>query len=242
MEGKAVYIDEGLPPWDTVCSIAKTIKSDSWVLVGGLMVQTHALLAGKTSRSTKDVDMLINLMTAGASVSALVRRLEGLGFAIQEPGLRGGPFHRMKTEDRIVDILVADHLPSHRQTQARLRRWPMMEIPGGAQALDRRVLVEVHYGQQRCEIAVPNLLGAIVLKAAAFQTDRRDRGRHLQDAALLCACVGDARSMRMQMRGSDSKRLLRVWEALDDPNHQAWLMLAPEDGAHGRDVLRILSH
>ena len=60
-----------------------------------------------------------------------------MGFALKEPGLRGTAFHRMTCEACIVGILVADHLPSGKARSAKVNRWPMMEIAGGAQAIER---------------------------------------------------------------------------------------------------------
>ena len=74
-----------------------------------------------------------------------------MGFALKEPGLRGPAFHRMTCGARIVDILVADHLPFGRARSAKVNRWPMMEIAGGAQAIERGMDLALvyHYHQQK---------------------------------------------------------------------------------------------
>jgi len=51
-----------LPPWDTVVKIAERINPRVWLLVGGLMVQAHAMIAGRNVRATTDIDMLIDVM------------------------------------------------------------------------------------------------------------------------------------------------------------------------------------
>lgn len=38
---------------------------------------------------------------------------------------------------------------------------------------------------------MPSPFGALILKAAAYQTDSRDKERHLQDAAFLLAVIED---------------------------------------------------
>lgn len=240
MAEKCVHIDEGIPPWNVVQDIAGAIDPDSWILVGGLMVQIHAMLMGRASRSTKDVDLLINLLATRQSVGNIVRKLEGLGYSPKEPGLRGSPFHRMVLDEEVVDILVADHLPSRKRRAAAFNRWPAMEITGGAQALERSESVEIVLGDTCFSVNVPNILGAIILKSAAFQTDRRDRRRHLEDVALLCSLVEDVKTHRTNMHGSDSKRVHAVDEALRDINDPVWLTLSSEERLRGQDVLRIL--
>lgn len=237
-----LIIDEGMPPWDTVLEIADAIDPHHWILVGGLMVQMHAMLHEKPSRSTKDVDVLIDLMATGnASASHMVGQLENIGFSLKEPGFRNGCFHRLERNDRVIDILVADHLPSRKLASAKIRRWQMLETPGGAQAVSRRMDMSIVYGSRTASIQVPNLLGAIVMKAAAYAVDGRDRSRHLDDIALLCSLVADVKSMRDQMRGSDAKRLRFARQALIDENHASWLLLDQADRQIAQDVLRILS-
>lgn len=241
MSGEAVTIDEGTRAWDTLGVVAEAIGTSNWVLVGGLMVQLHALRAGVRTRVTKDVDILVDLMAGRASVSTLVARLEAAGFTVREPGLRGAAFHRMIRDDFVVDILIADHLPSKKQASAKLRRWPLLQTVGGAQAIERKELVPVQIGSQSFEIYVPNLLGALVLKCAAYEADRRDRNRHLGDVTLLASLISNPRSVKEQMKGSDKKRIANAYQIMRDLNHPMWLMLEVEDCARAQENLRILA-
>ena len=61
------------------------------VLIGGLMTELHALIAGIDSyRPTDDVDFLINLMDPASTVGTWHSRLLQAGFALQPPvGRRG---------------------------------------------------------------------------------------------------------------------------------------------------------
>lgn len=119
-----------------------------------------------------------------------------MGFALKEPGLRGTAFHRMTCEARIVGILVADHLPSGKARSAKVNRWPMMEIAGGAQAIERGMDLALAHEDGSIRIRTPDLLGALVLKSAAYCADRRDRHRHLSMASLcLRACSRTTRAI-----------------------------------------------
>ena len=101
------------------------------MLVGGLMTQVHAGLAGFASRATDDVDVLVDVLASSRNVSAVIRSLEKMGFEPQEPGLRGSAFHRLAKDDLIVDVLVADHLPAGRQKAAKVKRGPCWKPPAG---------------------------------------------------------------------------------------------------------------
>lgn len=120
MSSVKLNIDKMPPPWNMVYDIAGVLPDNTWLLVGGLMVQAHARLADLESRATTDIDMLINVMASNSNISKVVKGLESTGFSAQEPGLRGSPFHRMKKDDLVVDVLVAKHLPSKKRDAAKV--------------------------------------------------------------------------------------------------------------------------
>lgn len=228
------------PPWPVVIEIASVLPPKSWVLVGGLMVQLHARAAGvEEVRPTHDVDALIDVMTSGVSVARIASALTASGFEVVEPGWPHSPVHRLQRDHDIVDVLVADHLPKH--VQPRLRRFPVMAVDGGAQALARTQEVVIDHGDESLELTIPDLLGALVLKAAAHMADQRDRERHLRDAALVASLITDHRRELTRLRGSDHKRLRHLRDALGDPLDDAWLLLSDDARSRGQDTLRILA-
>ena len=210
------------------------------MLVGGLMVQLHARAAGVDEvRPTDDVDVLIDVMGTDVTVAIVAGRLRELGFEVVEPGWSGAPAHRLQRGSDVVDLLVADHLPRH--NQPRLGGRAVMATDGGAQALSRSQQIDVIDGDARVRLVTPDLLGALILKAAAHGADSRDSERHLRDAALLAALITDHRREIGRLRGSDPKRLRRLREALADPQQDAWLLLPETLRQRGQDTLRILS-
>lgn len=82
----------------------------------------------------------------------------------------------------IVDVLVADHAAL--SVEEMLRGKAMVKVEGATQALRRtvNVVLEITPGVPTT-ISVPGPFGALILKAAAYQTDSRDRERHPYDAA-----------------------------------------------------------
>ena len=164
-----------------------------------------------------------------------------MGFALKEPGLRGPAFHRMTCGARIVDILVADHLPFGRARSAKVNRWPMMEIAGGAQAIERGMDLALVHEDGSTRIRTPDFLDALVLKSAAYRADRRGRHRSLDDIALLASLVTDYKGYIERLHGSDRKRLRAVAEALSNPNDSSWMRLNPENRKAGQFTLTVLS-
>ena len=81
-----------------------------------------------------------------------------------------------------IDVLAPDHPARRRSLLTRLGR-ETITIDGGQQALDRiGVIGVVSADGDEVDVPVPDLLGAVVLKAAAWQADSRDRERHAEDA------------------------------------------------------------
>lgn len=228
------------PPWPLVVELSEALPAASWVLVGGLMVQLHARAAGVPDpRPTADVDMLVDVLSAGTSVARLVGGLRTIGFEVVEPGWPDAPTHRLRRDAETIDLLVADHLPSNRRP--RLLRRPVMAIDGGTQALARTQQAIVQQGDRTIALLIPDVLGALILKAAAHAADRRDRDRHLRDAALLASLITDHATELARLRGSDGKRLRHLRGALADTAADAWLLLPDDARQRGQDTLRILA-
>jgi len=211
-----------------------------WTVVGGMMVQIHAMLAGiPLIRVTNDVDLLLDLMTSKASVTQIAADLTSLGFTPQEPRWAGAPFHRLRRGDDVIDLLVPDHLPRH--LRPTMLRRPVMPIEGGAQALARTMKVDLVHDGVRLTVTVPDLLGALVLKAAAAKADTRDAGRHERDAAVLAALITDHATELARLHGSDRRRLVALASRLADGIHPAWLALPDSLAVRAQDTLRILT-
>ena len=68
-------VTESIPAWRTVLDMAESAPKGSWMLVGGLMTQVHAGIAGPVSRATADVDVLVDLLANSRNVNAVIRPL-----------------------------------------------------------------------------------------------------------------------------------------------------------------------
>ena len=235
-------------PWPNVFELATALPPDHWTLVGGLMVQAHALGHGiDVVRPTDDLDILLHIEISAAVVSRADRDIAALGYSLQEPAdarRQGSPHYRYTRASALgvetIDVMAPEHASP--RAARRLRGRPMFEVEGGTQALGRtmtyRVVTRV---DGVVGISVPDELGALVLKGAAYSVDRRDRDRHLMDAAVLAACISDHATEIGRLGGSDRRRLRTLWRALAEPTHPAWLALDPGHRVAGQDTLRILT-
>lgn len=205
------------------------------------MVQLHAARAGLAlTRPTVDVDMILHIQTGAVTFSSVRDDLEGLGYTLLEP-MGDGPVHRYarrRTSTETIDVMVPDRLPEGKRPKA-LRRL-VFAVPGGTSALKKTVICEVDDGDGMVTLSVPDVLGALVLKGAAYMADSRDRVRHLDDAAVLACAVTDPVADRERRIGSDRKRLKALWNQLQDANHRSWIATGTA-ARRGRAALQVLA-
>lgn len=235
-------------PWPNVFELSTFLSEESWVLVGGLMVQVHAMANGiDTIRPTIDLDILLDIQLSASVVMRADRAISDLGYVLQEPGdvrRKQSPHYRYVRQAAIgvekIDVMVPEHAGP--TATRRLHGRPMFEVEGGTQALRRTKTCELKSNSsESARITVPDELGALILKSAAHIADNRDRERHLQDAAVLAACITDHANELHRLGGSDRKRLRVVATVLADPTNPAWLALSPDLRVAGADTFRILT-
>lgn len=238
-------------PWPNVAEIEAVLPHGGWTLVGGLMAQLHGIHRGiDTLRPTNDVDIVLHVETTRGIAAATARALESLGYEFQASiDRRNKTGHRFRRAESavdivtsapgVVDVLVADHAAP--RVVEELHGRTMVSLEGGTQALRRTVnaRLEIVAGA-KTTVSVPAPFGAVILKAAAFQTDSRDKERHLQDAALLLAVIEDPYAEREQFGGSDRSRLRALRRALPDDARQ-WRALSADWRTNGQTALRILT-
>lgn len=134
----------------------------------------------------------------------------------------------------IVDLLVADHLPKFLGTDATIAGAPVLSMPGGAQAVERSMQVRLIDDQSNADavIRIPDLLGALILKSAAYSADHAGYSdRHLYDAAMLASLIPDPDAELARLHsGTDRKHIKLLhelltedspyWGNLDEPHRQ----------------------
>lgn len=206
-----IHIPNTGHPWSTVYAVAAANISESWLLTGGLMVQLHAIMGGLTARPTIDADLLADLMADRRGIARLRGVLTARGFETQ-PGTLTGYTTRMSAPNGdVVDLLVADHLPKFLGTDATI---------AGAQAVERSMQVRLIDDQSGTEVTIriPDLLGALILKSAAYGADHAGYGdRHLYDAATLASLIPDPDAELARLHsGTDRKRIKLLRDKLTE--------------------------
>lgn len=203
--------------WRTAAEIARLFADWPWVLVGGLMVAILEREHGITvSRTTIDVDALIDVRAVTQATRQAALRLEEAGFVAEQTA--GGLAYRFVRGTDIVDVLAPDHL-GPRTDIVTAPPGKTLEAVGGRQALERRRVVAVEVDGEPFSVPIPSLLGAIVIKARVTASSGLDKHRH--DLARLFALVDDVEPMRQEM-SSNERGYLRARSELRDPRHPAW--------------------
>ncbi|MCF3137701.1 hypothetical protein LRQ04_00390 [Paenarthrobacter sp. AR 02] len=230
-----------LSPWPQCVELARALPSTQWTLVGGLMVQLHAAAAGlAVFRPTADVDIVLHIETGAATTARVSAVLNGLGYTLEESISHDAPAHRFVRGKQQIDVMVADHLAPVKIPALGGRK--PFQVSGGTQALQRTVNCRLAVDDDPpVLISIPNALGALVLKGAAYREDSRDRDRHLDDAVVICATLRTPLVTAAQMKGSDRSRVLSLHKELADPGHRSWQLLDPADRTQAMDALHILA-
>jgi hypothetical protein len=120
--------------------------------------------------------MILHIDSGAATLAGVQHELERLGYVLREP-VGDGPVHRFargSSDTETIDVMVADRL-SPKQHPKALRRTVFAD-PGGTSALRKTVNCEVTAGEVAVVLSIPDVLGALVLKGAAYVADSRDRG------------------------------------------------------------------
>lgn len=214
-----ITVDESDSLWALVGELARSVPEGSWVLVGGLMVQAHALRSKNiVTRQTTDIDALLNLSIS--SVSQIAGSIQSMGFEPHAPSF-GGSFHRFNRGSESIDVMVGQDV---RQPV----RWFGQEVlrsPGAAQAIARADKYVFVQGGQIFTVLVPDSVGATIAKAAAHKVDRRDRERHLTDLISLLASAPRGAFAGHEYSAKDRQYLRRVVNELSDQKQRRWLVL-----------------
>lgn len=229
-------------PWNTVAEVARHFPPDEWLLTGGLMVQTHAMIHGLPSRATDDADFLLDILTYDRIANQMQNFLGTLGFELEE-GTMTGYASRFTTEtDCKVDLMITDYVYGKRKREnATLLGRPLCGMPGGGQAIRRRQRILLDYDDEELCITIPDLLGAVMLKSAAWAVDKTARrNRHLSDAALLLSMIEDPieQVKRLHSR-NDRRRILLLGEHLGEDS-DFWDRLDVAHRQDGLDALDVL--
>lgn len=199
------------PPWPSAFELARRLPPSSWTLVGGLMVNLHAALAGlPSSRSTVDVDSTLHLETHAVTFAQAAAILASAGYVLDAETKHAYRFDRGRER---VDVMCSD-----RQLIWKRRRFggrPLFGVPGGTRALQQTIDVDMRTAEGIRRLVIPNVRGALVLKGAAYREDSRDPARHAEDGVMLLACLEDPSDVLAGLSQRSRGRIRSLVHALD---------------------------
>lgn len=223
--------------WETIVDISDWFPAP-WTLIGARMVQLHAMAAGRqVPRLSLDADALADVRAMPGATARLSTILIEHGFVLGEMSTFGLA-HRFVRDGVSIDVLAPDGLRSER-ARLTVGNLHTVEVPGGSQGLRRTVVEDVRIGRRRGRIPVPNLLGAILLKARAVAVDDVPDNQRI-DLALLLSLVGDVERYRDELQPSEKSWLRRRGE-MSDANTACWRFLPPDEAQRGLATFRQLT-
>jgi hypothetical protein len=185
---------------------------DGWTLIGGQLVHLHCAERSYTpQRPTNDADVVVNARIPAILV-AVTTVLKDLDFEPRPSA--DGMQHRWVSGDAVIDLLIPEGTGARTEKRNSASGFPTIAAPGGSQALKRTEVVELQVGGRTGHVPRPNLLSAMILKAAAFlETTGPARDRHCLDFAALAAMLASGDTSAFELERKDRQRLRRMIEA-----------------------------
>lgn len=185
------------------------ILPEGWTLVGGQMVHLHCAERGfDPTRPTPDIDAVLDVVGYPNILLEFTSKLEEIGFKAMPPTATGKQ-HRWMRGEASIDVLIPDSIGERSLARVGATGSQTVATPGAQQALTRSDLVEVVAGDRTGYVRRPNLVGALVCKAAAHSVPSDPRkGRHLSDFATLASMLTN-RDLRDAKFSKSDKKYLR---------------------------------
>ena len=154
------------------------------------MVYLHCAERGAAStRETHDVDAMLNVREHPHILADFTGRLREIGFEAEGETFMGHQ-HRWSDGEGSVDVLIPDGVGERAAKRRGAGGGTTVQSPGGLQALQRSEPVDVLLQGREARLWRPNLLGALVGKAAALSiTVDPNPQRHLADFVTLLGLV-----------------------------------------------------
>lgn len=219
--------------WLTLVELDRSLDAP-WCVVGGRMVALHCLENGVVMpHAPEDGDVVVGAWThrdALTDATALLRR-----HGYREDATHDGC--RYQRGESFIDLFIPQDRDRQRRHPTTDRGRPGLPAPAANQALTRTERVAVRVADAEGFVPRPNLLGALVSKAAAVQTDLRDNDRHCEDLAILGSLLlraDDVRAYEVQVTAKDRRRV-RAGLGEMPADHPAWRLV--DEGPDARSLL-----
>jgi hypothetical protein len=185
--------------------------SEGWTLIGGQLVHLYCAERGQfPERPTNDADTVIDIRADPEMLHTFTRTLTDLGF--ESAGISAeGRQHRWVRGNASVDVLIPEGVGERANKRQGVTGSPTLPTEGGTQALQRSEIVAVTVGGRKGFVRRPNLVGALVVKAAAHGNPG-DPGvaRHRRDFVVLAGMITAADFANEDLNKKDRQRLRSI--------------------------------
>ncbi|MCP3939392.1 MAG: hypothetical protein GY708_28930 [Actinomycetia bacterium] len=202
--------------WSALIELSPGL-GENWTLAGGQLVFLHQIERQASDvRPTDDVDVVVDIRAEPSGLRRVHQVLIEAGFAQDMPGPEGTA-HRYRRDAATLDILAPDNVGARARLMLGAGR--TVQAPGTTQALRRTETVTVEIDGQTGMIRRPNLIGAVVGKAAAVikipSQSAAARAKHLTDVDSLAKLIGVADREHSDLSRSERGLLARLGDAIE---------------------------
>ena len=162
-------------------------------------------------RFSHDVDVVVNIRAESTPAARIDTALRHSGFD-QMPNDIGHRYVR-DSDGVVFDVLAPDNLGKN---PPRLGKGRTIGTPGGTQALQRTSWIIATRGPRKAMIPRPDIIGALLIKAAAATGPASARGseRHYEDIAILAALLRDDDFKTASLTRNERRRIRRAVELM----------------------------
>lgn len=176
--------------WSALVDLHRTLPR-RWTLVGGQMVHLHCAERGAApTRPTDDLDAVLDVRAHPHVLREFTGSLAGLGFEPAGTSPQGHQHRWVRTDGAAIDVLIPQHLGRRAGGRTGAGGGTTLATPAAQQALDRSQDVDIRSGELSGTVRRPNLLGALVGKAAAHTIPLDTaRSRHRSDFIVLATLI-----------------------------------------------------
>ncbi len=231
--------DEQTASWLGVLDLYEVLP-DGWTLIGGQLVHLHCAERGKfPERATNDADTVVDVRADPTILQTFTQALQDLGF--RSAGISAeGRQHRWKRDQASIEVVLPEGIGERAGLRKGATGSPTLSTQGGTQALQRSEVVTVTVEGREGFVRRPNLVGALVVKAAAHtNVGDQDPRRHRRDFLVLAGLIRAADFADEDLSKKDRQRLRGILTAIEK-DHE--LLLEVPAGSESISRLRLAAH
>ena len=196
--------------WHALMDLYERVSTD-WALIGGQLVHLHCAERGVSpTRPTNDADTVVDIRASQSMLATFTGALIDMGF---KPEISGdGIQHRWRRDEAQLDVLIPEGAGVRATALTGAGGAPTIAAPGTTQALNRSEPVAILVEGRSGTVLRPNLVGALVGKAAARTEIAKDRtsARHCTDFVVLANLISARDFRETELSRRDRARLRKM--------------------------------